>query len=123
MKRYTGSVTLRSLLTFLALCLLLAGCAAHVVEVDIVNHTNQAIRNVEVTFGGGTYGKSSIPAQTTNHNRIKIFSLAPIQVQFDDATGKHVSTTGPSLAKNAEGTLTLTIDAAGQSWSGRASAK
>lgn len=102
---------------------MLLGClAAHVVEVDIVNRTEQPIRNVEVTFGGGTYGKSSIPAQSTNHNRIKIFSLAPIQVQFDGPNGKHMTSTGPSLAKNSEGTLTLTIDASGEKWSGHAAA-
>jgi uncharacterized lipoprotein YajG len=111
---------IRSLLALLSLSILLTGCRAHVIEVEIVNHTDQPIRNVEVTFGGGTYGKSSIPAQSTNHNRIKIFSLAPIQVQFDDATGKHITTDGPKLAKNSEGTLTLTINASGEKWSGQA---
>lgn len=113
----------RSLLYLLALCCLLAGCAAHVVEVDIANRTDKPIRNIEVTFGGGTYGKSSIPAGTINHNRIKVFSTAPIQVQFDDASGKHITTNGPQLGKNYEGAVTLTIGAAGNSWSGRASAK
>jgi uncharacterized lipoprotein YajG len=112
---------IRALFALLALCCLLSGCAAHVVEVDIVNKRPQPIRNIEVTFGGGTYGKSSIAAGTSNHNRIKIFSLAPIQVQFDDIAGKHFTSYGPQLAKNAEGTLTLTIETTGEKWSGQAS--
>ncbi len=110
----------RFFLASLTVSLLLLGCTAHVVEVDIVNQRPEAIRNIEVSFGGGTYGKSSIAAGATNHNRIKVFSLAPIQVQFDDANGKHVTTDGPKLAKNAEGSVTLTIDANGQQWSGGA---
>ena len=110
----------RVLLTLFASSLLLSGCTANVVEVDIVNRQPQAIHNIEVSFGGGTYGKSSIAAGATNHNRIKIFSLAPIQVQFDDAAGKHVTTDGPKLAKNAGGTVTLTIEPTSQTWSGGA---
>ena len=89
------------------------------VEVDIVNNRAEPIRNVEVTFGGGSYGRSSIAAGASHHNRIKIFGTAPIQVQFDDATGKHVTTSGPQLTKNAEGAVTLNIDASGTRWTNR----
>lgn len=114
---------IRFSLAILLLCFFLAGCAAHVVEVDISNRTDRPLRNIEVTFGGGTYGKSSIAAGDTNHNRIKVFSVAPIQVQFDDASGKHVTSNGPQLGKNYEGSLTLTIGPATNTWSGQASAK
>ena len=102
----------------LFLCLALSGCTAHVVEVDIVNHRDSAIRNLEVTFGGGSYGRSSIAAGATNHNRIKIFSTAPLQVQFDDVSGKHFSYSGPQFGKNADGSVTLTIDDSNATWSG-----
>jgi hypothetical protein len=111
-------VTLRFLTLFL-LCSLVGGCATHVVEVDIINNRAEPIRNVEVTFGGGSYGRSSIAGGAAHHNRIKIFSTAPIQVQFDDATGKHVTTSGPQLTKNAVGSVTLTIDASGAHWTNR----
>ena len=110
-------MTLRFLLLLLV-CAALSGCAAHVVEVDIINQTDKPLRNIEVYFGGGSYGRSSISAGGTNHNRIKVFNLAPIQVQFDDASGKHVTANGPQLGKNAEGTVTLTVDAYGLTWSG-----
>jgi hypothetical protein len=102
----------------LALSLAFSGCAAHVVEVDIANHRDSPIRNIEVTFGGGTYGRSSIAAGATHHNRIKIFSTAPLQVQFDDEAGKHFSYVGPKFSKNADGAITLTIDSTGARWSG-----
>ena len=90
---------------------------------DISNHLAAPIRNIEVTFGGGTYGRSSIAPGTTHHNRIKVFNSAPIQVQFDDPSGKHVTTVGPQMGKNAEGLIMLTIDASGASWTGQAAPK
>ena len=96
----------------------LSGCAAHVVEVDIVNHRDEPIKNIEVTFGGGSYGRSSMAAGATNHNRIKVFSTAPLQVQFDDASGRHFTYSGPQFGKNADGFVILTIDNAGATWSG-----
>jgi hypothetical protein len=110
-------------LALLFLCGLLSACGTHVVEVDINNHLDSPIRNVEVTFGGGTYGRSSIAAGASHHNRIKIFNLAPIQVQFDDATGHHITISGPPLSKNAEGTITLTIDRTGAKWAGAAASR
>src|SRR4051794_19719479 len=107
---------MRSLLSLLLLCGILSGCTSHVVEIDIINRTDAPIKNVEVTFGGGSYGRSSIAAGGANHNRIKVFSTAAIQLQFDDASGKHVTTIGPQLGKNAEGAVTVTIDAAGAHW-------
>ena len=111
---------MRPLLFLLLISSILSGCTSHVVEVDINNHLAAPVRNIEVSFGGGTYGRSSIAASGTHHNRIKIFSLAPIQVQFDDPAGKHITTVGPQLAKNAEGTLSLTIDDSGAHWSSAA---
>jgi len=99
-------------------CLVISGCAAHVVEIDITNHLGAPLRNIEVTFGGGTYGRSSIAAGATHQNRVKIFNPAPIQLQFDGPDGKHQTLLGPVLSKDAEGRVTITIDAVGAVWSG-----
>lgn len=93
------------------------------VEVDIDNHSRAPIKNIEVTFGGGTYGRSSVAAGSMHHNRIKVFSAAPIQVQYDDVTGAHHTSVGPQLTKNADGSLTLTVDDSGARWSGSASTR
>jgi hypothetical protein len=99
------------------LVFLLAGCATHVEQVNIVNHSGGLVTNVEVTFGGGSYGRSSIAAESSHQNRIKVFNTGPIQLQFDDANGKHVTSIGPTLNKNSEGSVTVTLDAGGAHWS------
>ena len=70
---------MRLLISLVILSAVLSGCAARVVEVDVNNQTFGPLKNIEVTFGGGTYGRSAIPAGASHHNRIKIFSSAPIR--------------------------------------------
>jgi hypothetical protein len=92
------------------LCLALCGCASRVITIVINNKSDDAIRNVEVTYNGGSYGVSSIAPGAVHQNHIKPFGPSTLQIDYVDASGKKKSQAGPRVAKNDSGTVQITID-------------
>ncbi|MCU1284821.1 MAG: hypothetical protein JWO13_1171 [Acidobacteriales bacterium] len=109
-------------LSFLC-CLLLAGCTSRVIVVRINNASAAPIRNIEVTFNGGSYGVSSLAPGKTHQNHIKPFGTSTLEVAYDDASGKRKTQAGPRIAKNDAGTTEVTITNTGAQWTGSVSGK
>jgi hypothetical protein len=110
-------MTIRKNLTLIILavfCLSLTGCGSRVITVIIKNESDAPIRNVEVTYNGGSYGVSSIGS--AHQNRIKPFGRSTLQIEYLDATGKKKTEIGPRLEKNDTGTVQLTIGRGAAHW-------
>jgi hypothetical protein len=106
-----------TLMTFALLCLLLIGCGSRVITVKITNQSDGPIRNVEVSYNGGSYGVSSIAPGSTHQNRIKPFGPSTLQIEYLDSTGKKKTEIGPRLEKNDTGNIQLTVGSGKAQWS------
>jgi hypothetical protein len=105
------------------LCLALSGCASRVITVVIDNKSDAPIRNVEVTYNGGSYGVSSIAPGAVHKNRIKPFGPSTLQIDYVDASGKKKTQAGPRVAKNDSGTVQIAITNNDFKWTGNISPK
>jgi hypothetical protein len=74
------------------------------------NDSGGNIRNLEVQYPGGSFGKSVLPQSASYSYRVKILRGGAIVVAFDDPDGKTHRSTGPTYASEADGNLTATID-------------
>jgi hypothetical protein len=105
------------------LCLALSGCTSRVITVKITNGGDAPIRNIEVTYNGGSYGVSSITPGGVHQNRIKPFGASTLQVDYVDASGKKKTQAGPRLAKNDTGTVQININNNDFKWTASLAAK
>jgi hypothetical protein len=105
------------------LCLALCGCASRVITVVINNQSDSPIRNIEVTYNGGSYGVSSIAAGAAHKNQIKPFGASTLQIDYLDASGKKKTQAGPRVAKNDSGTVQITISNSDFKWTESPAAK
>lgn len=73
--------------------------------------TNQGatIHTLEVDYPSQSFGTETLGTNQVFHYRFKVQGSGPVKMQFQDATGKMRSSTGPSLAEGAEGTIAVTI--------------
>jgi hypothetical protein len=71
-----------------------------------------------VDYPSQSFGTETLATNQTFRYRFKVQGSGPVKLQFQDASGKPHSSTGPALNEGAEGTLTVTIDSAEEvSWS------
>lgn len=99
-------------------CLWLSGClTSRVINVTVANQSSGAIRNIEVTYPGGSYGISGLNHQARHAYRIKPFYDGEIQISWQDADGKVRKATGPKLHKDDQGRLVILLDELGAHFS------
>jgi hypothetical protein len=98
----------------LILALAITGCGSHVVQITLVNASQQPIKTIIVDYPGATFGKDSLPPGGKFLYKIKPQETGPIKIQFNDAQGNTHNYTGPMLHKNDEGgfEISLTQDSA-----------
>jgi hypothetical protein len=86
------------------------GCRSHGVSVTVNNDSGGNVRNLEVQYPGGSFGKSVLPHSGSYSYRVKILREGAIMIAFDGPDGKTHRSTGPTYSSNADGNLTATID-------------
>jgi len=104
------------LLVFLLCAAGISACTSRVITVSIHNASDAPIRNVEVSFNGGSYGVSSIAPGKTHQNHIKPFGPSTLNIEYLDANGNKKTQAGPRINKNDTGTIQITIDNNGAGW-------
>jgi hypothetical protein len=101
---------------FIALIAAMAfiGCGSHVVQITLVNASQQPVRTIIVDYPGATFGKDSLPPGGKFLYKIKPLETGPLKIQFNDAQGRTHNYTGPTLHKNDDGgfEISLTQDSA-----------
>lgn len=91
-----------------------AGCRSRVVQITLINTSQQPLSTIIVDYPGATFGVNQLDPGKTYRYPIKPLDTGPLKVQFADAAGHNHTYSGPTLHKNDEGAITvkLTQDAA-----------
>jgi hypothetical protein len=101
----------------LFLLYLLAGCRSHVIVVTVTNHSGAEMRNLEVNYPGGSFGKESLASGESCTYRIKTLRSGEFTIAFEDAGGHAHAKKGPKLNGNQEGSLNVDVQPAEVSFS------
>ena len=107
---------MRRLAIAMFVLLLLAGCRSRVITVATTNTTHAIIRNLEVQYPGGSYGIPVLEPGRTHEYRIKPFRAGDLLVSYIDESGTVRKHTGPTLKKDEEGRIVITISPSDFKW-------
>ncbi len=91
----------------------LAGCHSHILSATIENRGPSALHLLEVDYPSASFGVQTLAPNSPVHHRFKIQGSGNVSVSYTDAGGKTRTATGPELREGDEGSITITIDAAG----------
>jgi len=103
-------------------CLGAAACRSAFVETTVENDSATPVHVIEVDYPSASFGMQTLDAHTTYHYHFKIQGSGPVTIAFLDNAGKPHTATGPTLTQGQQGSLKITIDPGGVSWSASLSA-
>ncbi|HEY7406384.1 MAG TPA: hypothetical protein VIB39_22850 [Candidatus Angelobacter sp.] len=89
---------------------LLIGCRAHMVTIKLVNTSAEAISTIIVDYPSATFGKDRLAPGETYSSSVKFIDTGNLKVQFTDAKGGNHTYSGPTLYRDAEGTIEVRLD-------------
>ena len=69
---------------------------------------------VEVDYPSATFGTQNLDSGAQYHYRFKIQGSGNVTISYTDSRGKAHTCAGPEMQDGQEGTLTITIDPAGE---------
>jgi hypothetical protein len=85
------------------------GCRSHVIQVTLVNVSDQPVSTIIVDYPGATFGVNQLAPGKTFLYRIKPLETGPLKVQYTDAQGTIHQYLGLSLHKNNEGAIDVKL--------------
>lgn len=96
---------------FLVSLLLIAatGCGSHVVQITLVNSSQQPIKTIVVDYPGATFGVNVLEPGKGFQYKIKPLETGPLKIQFTDAKGAIHSYSGTVLHKNDAGEIVVKL--------------
>jgi hypothetical protein len=94
----------------LLLAALLAGCRSHMVTIRLVNTSAEPISTIIVDYPSATFGKDKLAPGETFSSSVKFVDTGKLKVQFTDARGGNHTYSGPTLYRDAEGTIEIRLD-------------
>jgi hypothetical protein len=100
--------TLRFLALFSAVAAV-AGCRSRVVQITLVNASQQPLSTIVVDYPSATFGVNELDQGKTYHYPIKLQGTGPLKIQYADAAGHNHTYSGPTLHKNDEGAITVRL--------------
>ena len=95
------------------LAMALTACHSPFVQTSITN-LGPPIHTLEIDYPSQSFGVQQLATNQTFKYRFKVQGSGPIKLQYFDPAGKAHSSTGPELAENEEGSITILLTAAGQ---------
>ena len=90
--------------------MVLVGCRSRGVNITITNTGGQPIRNIEVDYPGGTFGRAAIQPNDSFHYRMKILGDGQMKLIFQESDGREHHENGPAVHAGDDGEMTVTID-------------
>lgn len=102
-------------LPLLAILLLvgISGCRSRVITITITNQSAAVVRNVELTFPGGSYGLATLPPGALRENRIKPFFAGRLELAYLDEKNVEHRVAGPQVRRDQEGMIAITFTLTG----------
>ncbi len=115
MRRVSNTLIFTALLIFFTL--LPAGCRSAYIASTITNNSGSPVLLIEVDYPSASFGVGSLAAGSQFPYRFKVQGSGEIKIQFNDATGKQHTATGPTLNEGQQGALTIAIGSGNEvSW-------
>jgi hypothetical protein len=99
----------RNLLLLLSLAGSVAGCRSRVVQVTLINASNQPLSTIVVDYPRATFGVNQLEPGKAFRYRIKPQDTGPLKIEFADAAGHDHTYIYPGLHKNDEGTIVVQL--------------
>jgi hypothetical protein len=94
----------------------LAGCHSAHIDATIANRTAAPLTLIEVDYPSASFGTQTLAPGADFHYRFKVMGSGPTTVQWTDAANQEHKSTGPTLAENDEGSLTIVFNPSGALW-------
>lgn len=85
------------------------GCRSRVVQITLVNTSQQPLSTIVVDYPRATFGVNQLDPGKTYRYPIKPLDTGPLKIQFADSSGHNHTYTGPTLHKNDEGAITVKL--------------
>ena len=98
------------IIIILLLVAFLAGCRAHMVTIRLVNTSAEPISTIIVDYPSATFGKNKLAPGESYSSKVKFIDTGNLKVQFTDAKGGNHTYSGPTLYRDAEGTIEVRLD-------------
>jgi hypothetical protein len=99
----------RILAVSVVLLVALTGCKSRVIRVSVVNASQQPLSAIIVDYPSATFGVNMLaPGQTWQYT-IKPVETGPLKVQYTNAQGQSRTFVGPTLSKNNEGVIQVSL--------------
>jgi hypothetical protein len=89
---------------------LLAGCRSHMVTIKLVNTSAEPISTIIVDYPSATFGTDKLKPGETFSSSVKFIGTGVLKVQFTDAKGGNHTYSGPTVYRDAEGTIEVRLD-------------
>jgi hypothetical protein len=90
------------IVTFLA-----TGCRSRVISIRLVNESPQPVSMIVVDYPAATFGVNSLAPGKTFQYRFKPVDTGALKIQFTNSQGVVHKVTGPTVAKNQEGSMEI----------------
>ena len=98
---------------FLAIAVLASilpiACRSSHVDLAVENRTGAPVRLLEIDYPSASFGKDALAPGATMHYRIQVQGNGPLKVQYAASSGNTVQITGPQIAENQEGSLSIVL--------------
>ncbi|ADW68547.1 hypothetical protein [Granulicella tundricola] len=94
----------------------LVGCHSAYVDATLVNGTDKPLSLVELDYPSASFGTQTLAPGGTFHYRFKVLGSGALKLIYTDTKEKEIDVKGPELHEGDEGSLTVTVGAAGTSW-------
>jgi hypothetical protein len=88
---------------------LAAGCKSRVIRVNIINNSDDQIKNVIIDYPGATFGVASLPPHQTFKYSIKPQDTGALKIQFANSRGINHVYPGPVVHKEDEGSIEIKL--------------
>src|SRR6266704_3623778 len=98
--------TIRLAAALVFLCVLV-GCRSHVIQVTLVNTSQQPVSTIVVDYPQASLGKQTLAPGETYSSSIKPVEAGALKVQFTNAQGVKHSSFWPMLHKGDEGSIQI----------------
>jgi hypothetical protein len=94
----------------LLILLLLFGCRSHVIVINIHNMTDAPLKNIEVTYPGGSYGLGTLAPSANHESRIKPLRTGAVEFTYIDGKGVARKNSWKAVNKNDRGRIDVHIE-------------
>jgi hypothetical protein len=106
-----------------AFLVLATGCHSAFIDATLSNRTDKPITLIELDYPSASFGTQTLDPGQDFHYRFKLLGSGDLKLLYTDANRADHTIAGPHMNEGDEGSLTVTVNAAGVQWTPRLKSK